>query len=157
MAATLRPAVPLDAARIAEILVDVRSAFMPYAPLAYSPEDVRSWVAQFLVPSGGTVVAELNDTLVGVMAIEREASCSWITQMAVDPFHVGIGIGTSLLQHAFRECPSPIRLYTFQANVGARRFYERNGFRVVGLSDGRTNEECCPDVLYEFGGRAPVT
>ena len=109
---------------------------MPYAPLAHSPEEVRSWVGAFLVPSGGAVVAEVDGQIVGVMAIEREASCSWITQMAVDPGHVGIGIGSALLQYAFRQCPPPIRLYTFQANLGARRFYERHGFRAVRVSDG---------------------
>lgn len=154
MAAILRPAVPADAARIAQILIDVRSAFMPYAPLAHAPEEVRSWVCGFLVPSGGTVVAELDGAIVGLTAVEREASCSWITQMAVDPPDVRLGIGSALLRCAFRECPSPIRLYTFQANIGARRFYERYGFRAVRLSDGRENEERCPDVLYEFTATA---
>jgi len=44
---------------------------------------------------------------------------------------------------------SPIRLYTFQANGGARRFYERHGFQPVAFSGGRDNEECCPDILFE--------
>lgn len=150
MTPTLRTAQPADAARIAEVLCDARSTFMPYAPMAHSPAEVLSWVTEFLVPSGGTVVAELDGAIVGVMATEREASCSWITQMAVDPLNVGTGIGSALLQHAFRTLPSPIRLYTFQANVRARRFYERYGFRPIRLSDGRENEEHCPDVLYEF-------
>ena len=152
MAATLRSAVAADAERIAQILIDVRSAFMPYAPLAHAAEEVRSWVAGCLVPSGGTIVAESDGMIVGVMTTEREAACSWITQMAVDPLHVGIGIGSVLLQHAFHVCPLPIRLFTFQANAGARRFYQRHGFQPVRLSDGRANEEHCPDVLYEYTG-----
>ena len=155
MPATVRPAVPADAARIAQILVDVRSTFMPYAPLTHSSEEVRSWVAAILVPSGGTVVAERDGEVVGAMAIECERSCAWITQMAVDPLHVATGIGSILLQYAFHKCAPPIRLYTFQANVGARRFYERHGFRPLRLSDGHGNEERCPDVLYEFA--APAT
>jgi ribosomal protein S18 acetylase RimI-like enzyme len=150
MPVTLRSALPGDTERIARILIEVRSAFMPYAPLAHAPHEVRDWVRAFLVPSGGSVVAELDDTVVGVMATEREELCSWITQMAVDPGHVGVGIGSALLEHAFRMLPSPIRLYTFQANHGARRFYERHGFRAMQLSDGSANEERCPDVLYEF-------
>ena len=31
---------------------------------------------------------------------------------------------------------SPIRLYTFQANNGARRFYERHGFTPIAFGDG---------------------
>jgi ribosomal protein S18 acetylase RimI-like enzyme len=131
-------------------LIDVRSSFMPYAPLIHSPQEVRSWVGGLLTSSPSIVVAESEGIVVGVMVVEREVSCSRITQMAVDPAHVGRGIGSTLLQHAFRGCRSPIRLYTFQANAGARRFYERNGFRIVRLSDGRENEERCPDVLYEF-------
>lgn len=42
-----------------------------------------------------------------------------------------------------------VRLYTFQANQGARRFHERHGFRVVGFGDGSGNEEGVPDPLYE--------
>jgi GNAT superfamily N-acetyltransferase len=149
---TLQSAVTADAERVAQILIEVRSAFMPYARLAHSDDEVRAWVAGDLVPSGGTVVARFGDTTVGVMTTERETSCSWITQMAVDPQYVGRGIGSVLLQHTLRACPPPIRPFTFQANTGARRFYERHGFRAVRLSDGRANEERCPDVLYELVG-----
>jgi hypothetical protein len=45
----------------------------------------------------------------------------------------------------------PTRVYTFQANSGARRFYERHGFAAIQLTDGQGNEEHCPDVLYELG------
>jgi hypothetical protein len=31
----------------------------------------------------------------------------------------------------------------------ARRFYERHVFKAVQFSDGQSNEEKCPDVLYE--------
>jgi ribosomal protein S18 acetylase RimI-like enzyme len=36
---------------------------------------------------------------------------------------------------------SPIRLYTFQQNQVAARFYERQGFKVIQYSDGSENEE----------------
>jgi GNAT superfamily N-acetyltransferase len=153
MAATLRSAVPADAEAIAQILIDVRSAFMPYAPLVHSAEEVHSWVAGVLVPSGNTVIAESSGDLIGVLASAQAPSCSWIDQMAVHPSHVGRGIGSVLLDHAFRVLSWPMRLYTFHANTGARRFYERHGFRVIQLTDGCANEERCPDVLYEFRGR----
>ena len=150
MHCTLRPAVATDAERIAAILIDVRFAFMPYAPLVHSAAEVRAWVREFLVPSGGIVVAESNGTVVGAVSTERKDACSWITQMAVDPAYVGNGIGSMLLQHVLGACPLPIRLHTFQANAGARRFYERHGFRPTDFSDGQGNEERCPDVLYEL-------
>jgi ribosomal protein S18 acetylase RimI-like enzyme len=38
----------------------------------------------------------------------------------------------------------------FQRNEGARRFYERRGFRLVGQRDGSENEEREPDAVYEW-------
>ena len=39
---------------------------------------------------------------------------------------------------------------SFQKNIAARRFYERNGFVVIEETDGAGNEEREPDVLYEW-------
>lgn len=48
-----------------------------------------------------------------------------------------------------------IRLRTFQENHGARRFYERHGFKKLEFADGSGNEEQCPDMLYEWKPCAP--
>ena len=125
---------------------------MPYAPSVHSEPEVREWVANVLVPSGGVSVAEVHNQVIGAMATERIGQISWITQMAVDPSLVSRGTGTRLLEHAIHKLAPPIRLYTFQANTGARRFYERHGFLPIEFTDGRANEEQCPDVLYELGG-----
>lgn len=74
----------------------------------------------------------------------------WINQMWVTPSLVGKGIGSNLLRHALTVLEPPIRLYTFQANSGARRFYERYGFQAIEFTDGQSNEERCPDVLFEL-------
>lgn len=50
---------------------------------------------------------------------------------------------------AKRQRPSALRLWTFEANVRARRFYERHGFVATGSTAG-DNEEGAPDVLYEW-------
>jgi ribosomal protein S18 acetylase RimI-like enzyme len=150
MPVELKSATASDSGRIAQLLIDARAAFIPYAPSAHTDEEVRSWVAASLVPSGDVILASANGATVGVMATKQECDCSWITQMVVDPAHVGHRIGSSLLAHALRVLQPPIRLYTFQANTGARRFYERYGFRAIRFTDGRANEENCPDVLYEF-------
>ena len=150
MNALLRPATSADAPQVATLLIETRRAFMPYAPSAHSEPELREWVASALVPSGGVTIAEVDRRVVGVMATAHSGHVSWVNQMAVDPAQVNQGIGTLLLAHAMRTLARPIRLYTFQANVGARRFYERHGFVAVEFTDGQANEEHCPDVLYEL-------
>ena len=150
MKTVLRPATAEDASRVADLLISTREAFIPYAPSAHSDAEVREWVSSHLVPSGGVTVADAHGQVVGVMATERRDHRSWISQMAVDPKLVGRGVGGLLLVHAMRTLPPPIHLYTFQANAGARRFYERHGFVAVEFTDGQANEERCPDVLYEW-------
>ena len=146
----LRPATSADAPRVATLLIETRRAFMPYAPSAHPEPELRDWVASVLIPSGGVTVAEAHDRVVGVMATSHSEQGSWINQMAVDPALVNQGVGTLLLAHAMRTLTLPICLYAFQANSGARRFYERYGFVPIEFTDGQANEERCPDVLYKL-------
>jgi ribosomal protein S18 acetylase RimI-like enzyme len=139
-----------DAARVAELLIDTRQQFMPYAPSPHSAASIHAWVATVLMPSGAVVLAQIDAQVLGMMATETQDGYSWITQMAVDPKNVGNGIGSALLAHAIATLRRPIRLYTFAQNSGARRFYERAGFTAIAFSSGETNEEKCPDVLYEL-------
>jgi GNAT superfamily N-acetyltransferase len=149
----LRPAHPDDAARVARVLLASRQAFLPYAVSPHSDEDTRRWVRDVLVPSGGVTVALDGEAMVGVLAVSRDAGVSWIDQLYLSPAFVGRGLGTRLLRHALQRLEPPVRLYTFQANAGARRFYERHGFRAIAFSDGSGNDERCPDVLYELCDR----
>ena len=84
------------------------------------------------MPSGGVTVSEVHGRVVGVMATTHSEQVSWVNQMAVDPALVNQGIGTLLLAHAMRTLALPIRLYTFQANAGARRFYGAARLQVAG-------------------------
>lgn len=149
MNVTVVPATINDARSVAEILFDVRLRCMPYAPLVHDAQTTRTWVREHLIASRGVTVARIDETAVGLIACSHGEDCSWITQMAVSPAFIGCGIGTQLLLHALGTLPPPIRLYTFQANHGARRFYERHGFCALAFTDGSGNEERCPDILYE--------
>lgn len=146
----LRVATAEDAPRVAEVLLTSRKTFLPYAPLAHADADVHRWVRDVLIPSQGVTVALVDALIVGVLATSREAHVSWIDQLYLLPDHVGRGIGARLLVTALETLPSPVRLYTFQANQRARSFYERHGFTAIAFTDGQSNEERCPDVLYEL-------
>jgi len=75
----------------------------------------------------------------------------WVTQLYIAPGHTGMSIGQRLLDKMLAEAAAGgvLRLWTFQRNAGARRFYERNAFVAVELTDGAGNEEREPDVRYE--------
>ncbi|HEV7734670.1 MAG TPA: GNAT family N-acetyltransferase [Candidatus Binatia bacterium] len=147
---TLRPATAHDATQIADLYLASRRVFVSFAPIPHSDEDVRLWITTVLVPSGSVTVAVDGSSIVGMMAAARRDGVGWIDQLYLLPSHVGRGIGGRLLQHALDDLGPPVRLHTFQANAGARRFYERRGFEVVDYGDGTGNEERCPDVLMEW-------
>jgi GNAT superfamily N-acetyltransferase len=146
----LRSSRPKDAEDIATVLIESRRAFLPYAPFAHPEQDVRRWVRTCLMQTDTVVLAEEDGVVVGVLATSQEADKSWINQLYILPGWNGKGIGTLLLQRADSQLPKPIHLYTFQENTGARRFYERNGYRAVAFTDGQGTEEKCPDVLYVY-------
>ena len=74
-----------------------------------------------------------------------------INQLYVDPDHIGRGLGARLVDLAKELNPDGLDLWTFQSNVGARRFYERHGFNAVAATNG-DNEEGAPDVRYHWSG-----
>lgn len=43
-----------------------------------------------------------------------------------------------------------VDLWTFEINVGSHHFWERHGFVLVELTDGRDNEEYAPDHRYRW-------
>ena len=127
-----------------------RRCFIPYAPMAHSPSEVRQWVKHTLIPSRRVTVASASEAVVGTLATSYPEGVAWIDQLYVLPDFVGQGVGSLLLKHALESLSRPVRLYTFQANTGASKFYERHGFRAIEFTDGSANEERCPDVLYEL-------
>ena len=146
----LRQATDADADAVTEVYLKSRKELVACAPLVHSDESVREWVRQKLAPAGGVTVASLAGVVVGFVAVSRNTECGWIEQLYVLPMYTCHGIGTALLDHARNSLPPPIRLYTFQCNEPARRFYEHHGFKAIAYGDGSTNEEHSPDILYEW-------
>ena len=145
-----RAATVADADSVADVYLRSRKELVACAPLVHSDGDVRDWIRRGLIPAGRTTVVVADDRVVGLLAVSRDTDCSWIDQLYLLPEWVERGIGTRLLELAQSELPSPIRLYTFQCNERARCFYERRGFEAIDFGDGSSNEEKCPDILYEW-------
>jgi GNAT superfamily N-acetyltransferase len=150
MSAALRSANVEDAADVVRVLRASRLRFLPYAPPAHSEGEDLAWARDSLIPSGGVTVATVGDDVIGVLAVSGAEGANWIDQLYVQPEYCGRGIGSQLMELALSSLRRPIRLYTFQQNEGARRFYERFGFSPIKWGDGSENEEGCPDVLYEL-------
>ena len=148
----IRPATIAEAGQVASVYLASRKAFVAFAPMAHTEEDVRHWIADTLVPAGGVSVAvdDATHAVVGMMAVSTKDGVGWIDQLYLDPSAVGRGLGTRFVNQAKAELGSPIRLYCFQENEPARRFYERLGFRAIAFGDGSDNEERRPDILYEW-------
>jgi ribosomal protein S18 acetylase RimI-like enzyme len=90
----------------------------------------------------------------GFLAIRRSRRHGWevLEKLYVDPEAQNRGVGTALLEQAKALRPGGLVLWVFQQNTGARRFYERHGFRVVALRFGAAadNMEGEPDALYAW-------
>ena len=124
---------------------------MPAVPApVHDDEDVRRWFREHVFARCEVWLAEQDGRVVGLLVLESD----WVDQLYVEPTETGRGIGSELLGVAKRERPAGLRLWTFEANDGARRFYERHGFVATERTDGSGNEERAPDVLYAWPGRA---
>lgn len=150
----LRAAAPDDADAVAEVYLRSRKELVACAPLIHSDASVRGWIRTRLIPAGRTTVAVAGGEVVGLMAVSTRDGHGFIDQLYLHPEWIGRGIGTRLLELARRALPPPLRLYTFQCNERARRFYESRGFEAIAFGDGSGNEERCPDILYEWRPRA---
>jgi ribosomal protein S18 acetylase RimI-like enzyme len=89
-------------------------------------------------------LALVDEQVVGIIAYdERE-----ISQLYIHIDYQGIGIGRALLDRAKAQANGGLRLYTFEVNGKAQRFYEKHGFAVIGR--GHENEENLADIHYEW-------
>jgi GNAT superfamily N-acetyltransferase len=138
-----------DARAAADLYLRARAAALDAGSIpagVHDDDDVRGYFASRIVEECELWVAEQDAALAGILVLDGE----FVDQLYVEPGLTGHGIGSALLAVAKRERPHDLRLWTFQTNIGAQRFYERHGFVEVRRTDGRDNEERAPDVLYAY-------
>ena len=149
---TFRSAEKSDAEAVAEVYLTSRKKLVSFAPLAHTDDEVKQWITKTLIPKTQVTVALVDDKIIGMMGLGRHRETNWLDHLYLHPEFVGQGIGSKLVDLAKSELGAPIKLYTFQENRRAIRFYERHGFVPIKYSDGTSNEEKCPDVLMEWAG-----
>jgi GNAT superfamily N-acetyltransferase len=144
----LRPARLDDSPVISEVFLSARQKALPDLPKVQTDEEVRTWIRQVMVPRTKVWVAEIRGRVEGFFSLEGQT----LAHLYVHPDHQGLNVGTALLDRARALSPERLTLYTFARNEGARRFYDRRGFRAIEF--GHDNEENEPDVLYEWTSEA---
>ena len=111
---------------------------------AHSFENHIYFLNQILCKHYQVDLALMDDKVVGMAAYnDRE-----ISQLYIHVDYQGIGIGQVLLDRVKERSCGTLTLSTFEVNKNAQRFYENNGFKIIGR--GQENEENLPDIQYEW-------
>lgn len=133
---------------------------MPFVPqnLHTDAED-RRWMRDVFA-SQLVLVAEIagdgddaggSGKIVGLLSM----SDGTVHNLYVRPGYQSQGIGHSLIEMAKTCSGGDLKLWVFEPNKGAIRFYERHGFLTVRKTDGRDNEEKVPDRLMAWRSNLP--
>ena len=149
---TIRRAVPDDAVELAELFWRVREQSVPAIPMIAHPrETVLPFVREVLLADFEVHVAVLDGRMIGFLALMAPDQ---LGHLYLDHSHTGQGLGSRLVDLAKERFPDGLRLWAFQDNHDALRFYRRHGFVAVEWTDG-DNEEHAPDVLMTWSPTAP--
>jgi GNAT superfamily N-acetyltransferase len=124
---------------------------LTFLPKLHTHEEHLQFISEIVPRDHELWVAEEDGRIVGLAAIGEQT----LGHLYVHPDYQGRGIGTALLEQTKQLRPDGFTLWTFPANTGACRFYERHGLRAVQYGDGSGNEEGLPDVQYEWRPGAP--
>jgi len=141
-----------DAAPITRVFLDSK-ATLTFLPTLHTDEETSFFIANIVLRDQDVLVAEADGELFGFIAMHVDM----VEHLYVRPDVLGQGIGSALLERAKESMPSGFRLWVFQENTPARRFYERHGLRLVEETNGSRNEERTPDALYAWDPEGPVT
>jgi GNAT superfamily N-acetyltransferase len=142
----IRRATPDEAGLLAALWLRSRTASVPsIPPPLHTDEEIHHWFEEIVLPTSEVWVAGSSEHPTAVMVLDQ----GWIDQLYVDPTATRRGIGGALVEHAKKQRPTGLRLWTFQSNLDARRFYEAHGFVATAETTG-DNEERAPDVCYEW-------
>ena len=123
----LRPIEKADKSQVLALWVCCAKQAHPFLP--------DDWWEQYLEPIRGnytpamdTVVEERDGQIIGFISV---AEGRLLGALCVHPAFQGQGIGTALLTHMTRRY-SKLRMWVYEQNERAVRFYENRGFSRTG-------------------------
>jgi GNAT superfamily N-acetyltransferase len=145
----LRDAVAGGAAALARIYLAARQAALPGLVERFDTTQVAGWLAGHLMARHAVRVAEADAAPLGYIGHGiDDRHGAMVFHLYLDPAWRRRGIGTLLLAEALAAHAGRLSLFCIARNAGARSFYGKHGFRIIGGSDGADTEEAELDLLY---------
>lgn len=141
MTLVLRAARSTDAGKLGAMISEAVAANAWKPKLHSAAQDVAHMGD--LIDRGWVTVCESGGDVAGFLALDG----AQVHSLYVIGKRQNAGIGSTLIGHA-KARVQRLQLWTFQANAGAQRFYQRHGFSEAERTDGTRNEEGLPDISY---------
>ena len=134
-------AIDEDAAEISQILEDWAASNYEI-PLVHNVEE-RADYGRWLLEHTRVTMIHNSSGVVGFLALEKHI----IQALYIKKDFQGFGFGQAAIKFAQKQFKE-LRLWVFQSNIGAQKFYQRLGFQIVEKSDGEDNDYRLPDIFY---------
>ncbi|NBF04930.1 GNAT family N-acetyltransferase [Pseudomonas sp. Fl5BN2] len=144
----VRPAQPADSQRLSQI---ARQTFALACPPDTPAKEIEAFIEEHLLPEHFAALLQQPDKqlrvllqgpqVIGYSLISQQPEAlgvsaadgiAELTRCYLDAEHHGSGAAQYLLSHTLAQQPGPLRLTVNEANARAIRFYQRNGFAIVG-------------------------
>lgn len=139
----IRPAGSMGPSKLADILA-AANAQLEWLPDIYSSAEEIKLIGD-MIDAGWVRVAFLDGEIVGWIGRKGTE----IHALCLRPDMQGKGIARALMNDAKRNAKT-LRLWSYQANDRATRFYEAAGFTEVERTDGAGNDAHLPDIRFEW-------
>lgn len=146
---TIRPAALAESDECAWIHIHALRdmAFLPGD--LHTDAETLDWMRDTVFATQQVIVAEGEEGgIAGYLALDGDL----VTGLYVRAGDRRRGIGSDLVEAAKARLADGLRLWVFQPNTDAIRFYTRHGFRTLMETDGRDNDEKVPDLLMAWSG-----
>ena len=130
-----------DAAEISKILEDWAEAtsWLPTVDSAGERADYGLW----LLEHTQVTILRYNSQFVGFLALEGNIVQSLYIKAAFQR----LGFGQVAINYA-QEQYNELKLWVFQANTDAQKFYQKLGFEAFETTNGQDNDYGLPDIFY---------
>ena len=130
-----------DAAEISQVLEDWAEAtsWLPTVDSAIERANYGLW----LLEHTQVTILRYNSQFVGFLALEGNIVQSLYIKAAFQR----LGFGQAAINYA-QEQYNELKLWVFQANTDAQKFYQKLGFEALDTTDGQDNDYGLPDIFY---------